>query len=209
MKSRQAAIYGAHVTADQEQLLRTVLWRRTDIEGMDACSFEGPNSGYLISGTAFFQDQRGPSKISYQVLCNADWSSQSAWVSGWLGASKLEFSLSCEPEGKWIKDAEEIVGVDGLLDVDLGFTPATNTNAIRRLRLAVGDEVETTAVWLDTEDWNFKPLRQVYRRLSETEFLYSSPSHDYLAKLVTDEFGIIRQYPDLWTAISEREVGIN
>ena len=99
-------------------------------------------------------------------------------------------------------DGAEIENVGGLLDVDLGFTPATNTNAIRRLGLAIGEEVETTAVWLDTEDWGFKPLKQVYRRLSKTEFAYASPSHDYAAILITDDFGIVRSYPQLWAAVS-------
>jgi hypothetical protein len=54
----------------------------------------------------------------------------------------------------------------GLLDVDLGFTPASNTNAIRRLDLGIGETTETIAVWLDTADWTVKPLTQSYERLS-------------------------------------------
>jgi hypothetical protein len=124
-------------------------------------------------------------------------------VSGWVGCTKRELALARSPEGLWFIDGEKISGVDGLLDIDLGFTPATNTNAIKRLRLEVGGEAETTAVWLDVKDWGFKPLRQVYRRLSKTEFAYRSPSHDYAANLLTDDFGIIHLYPQLWTAVSE------
>ncbi|TQV81961.1 putative glycolipid-binding domain-containing protein [Denitrobaculum tricleocarpae] len=190
------------MSTDREQPLRTVLWRRLDIEGMDACSFERSAGGYLISGTALFQDHSGPALITYQVSCNADWSSQSARVSGWTGSEKRDFTVERCAKGQWYSDGEKIAGVDALLDIDLGFTPATNTNALKRLRLEIGQQAETTAVWLDTEDWRFKPLKQVYHRLSETEYAYSSPSHDYAANLVTDAFEIIRSYPQLWTEVS-------
>ncbi len=191
------------MTDVRSQLARNVVWRRIDVQGLDACSFMQSADGYRISGTAIYLGGNETAKLEYQVSCDLDWSSQSAWVSGWIGPAAKEFSLSRVAAGRWIRDRDEISGVTGLLDIDLGFTPATNTNAIRRLGLAVGEEVETTAVWLDTDDWCFKPLTQVYRRLSETEYAYSSPSHNYAANLVTDSFGIVRLYPQLWEAVSE------
>ncbi|MGB3553187.1 MAG: putative glycolipid-binding domain-containing protein [Jannaschia sp.] len=185
------------------QLPRTVLWRRIDVAGMDVCSYASCGDGFLISGTALNQEGGDPARFEYEAHYNADWSSRSARVSGWIGSARKELALSRDPTSSWNCNGEVVGDVDGLFDVDLGFTPATNTNAIKRLDLEIGEKVETTAVWLDTEDWRFKPLRQVYQRLSKTEFAYSSPSHDYAATLVTDEFGIVLIYPGLWAAISE------
>lgn len=183
-------------------LPRTALWRRIDREGMDACFFDHSGAGYLISGTALYLERGGTAKFDYKVHCDADWSSRSARVNGWIGSRKKTLALSRDPEGRWIIDGDMIPDADGLLDIDLGFTPATNTNAIKRLGLEVGEHVETTAIWLDTHDWCFKPLRQVYEKLSDTEFAYRSPAHNYSAKLVADAFGIIRDYPELWSAVS-------
>ena len=192
------------MTDDELLFPITVLWRRIDVEGMDGCTFDLSGDGYVISGTAIYLDGIEPAKFDYTVACNADWSSQSASVSGWLGQHRKEFTLSRGPNDVWTIDGEVKNGLSGLVDIDLGFTPATNTNAIRRLGLAVGEDVETTAVWLDTESWCFKPLRQVYRRLSDTEIAYCSPAHDYAATLVTDGFGIVRRYPHLWAALPEK-----
>lgn len=189
------------MTYEPTELPRTVMWRRIDVVGMDACAYRQSADGYSISGTALFLDGTEPAKLAYRVHCNADWSSQSAWVGGWVGSEEKEFSLMRDAVGNWSVNDEKIDGVAGLLDIDLGFTPATNTNAIRRLVLEVGEQVETVAVWLDTEQWRVKPLRQVYRRLSETEFAYRSLTHDYTANLVTDDFGIVRLYPQLWAAV--------
>lgn len=78
--------------------------------------------------------------------------------------------MTQDAAGIWTVDGVEIDGVRGLLGIDLGFKPATNTDAIRRLGHAIGEEVETTAVWLDVDEWCFKPLRQVYRRLTDREY---------------------------------------
>lgn len=191
------------MTDDRQLLPRTIMWRRIDSEGTDACSFDLFGDNYAISGTAHYQHSSGPARLQYKVSFNADWSSRSALVNGWVGTTRIDFSLSRNLDGSWFINGQKIDGADGLLDVDLGFTPATNTSAIRRLGLAIGREVETTAVWLDADEWCFKPLKQVYRRLSETDYAYRSPSHDYSAILVTDGFGIIQLYPQLWAAVAE------
>ncbi len=188
--------------AARPSLPRRVVWRRLDVEGMDACAFDPDRSGHILSGAALCVEDAEPARFEYRVSCDSDWASRSARVTGWQGAARREVSLSRDPRGIWTVDGHEIDWATGLLDIDLGFTPATNTNAIKRLGLAIGDEVETTAIWLDAGDWRVKPLRQAYRRLSETEFLYLSPDHDYSARLVVDDFGIVRLYPRLWTAIS-------
>lgn len=190
----------------QTLLPRTVMWRRIDCEGMDACSYDATDNGYIIVGTAIFLEGLEPAKFEYKVSCNSDWSSQTAWVDGWVGSTRRQLSVSRDPAGNWILDGAVVDGATGLLDIDFGFTPATNTNAIRRLRLGIGEETETTALRLDTNDWCFKPLRQVFRRLSENELGYNSPSHSYSATLLSDEFGIIREYPQLWTAVSKPDV---
>jgi len=191
------------MSKEQIHPLRTVLWRRLDVDGMDACSFGQCEDGYEISGSALYLDGKRAIKLDYRVSCNSDWSTRAAWVSRWVGSERKGLSISRDTAVTWTVDGVELEEAAGLLDVDLGFTPATNTNAIKRLSLGVGDEAETTAVCLDTDDWCFKPLTQIYRRLSETEFAYCSPSHDYSATLIVDDFGIVREYPELWMAVSK------
>jgi uncharacterized protein len=191
------------MTAPQrDRFPHTVLWRRLDVDGMDACCIDLSDKGYIILGTALFLAESGPAKMDYQVICDADWSSRSARIRGWVGAEIKSFVVLRSTNDIWTVNGKRIDTLDGLLDVDLGFTPATNANAIKRLGIEIGSIVETTAVWLDVGDWSFKPLLQIYQRCSETSFVYNSPSHDYNAELQVDDFGAIRSYPQLWEAIS-------
>lgn len=180
---------------------RTILWNRLDVDGMEACRFRPMGDGWEIQGTASYRENGTVVSLTYIILCTDDWITQRARVNGWQGNRDIHIDLNRSPTGRWTVNGKQIDGTDGLFDVDLGFTPATNTLAIRRLNLAVGDEAETTAVWLDVSDWSLKPLRQIYRRTGETEYGYISPDTAYEAVLTVDTFGAVSVYPCLWSAL--------
>lgn len=178
---------------------RAVIWKRLDVPGMDACQFQSASDGWVISGTAIFINDGSAAKLTYEVTCLSDWSTRTASVSGWIGKKNISFTLERPDAADWHLNGTSMKGLSALADIDLGFTPATNTNAIRRLNLQEGQEIETTALWLDTSDWMLKPLRQVYRRKSDKVLEYASPQHHYLADITIDPFGVIMDYPGLWT----------
>ncbi len=169
--------------------------------GMDACRIHAVAQGWAIEGTAVFgDDENAVANLSYRLLCESDWRTREAEVRGWIGDRDWHLQLSRRPDGIWMANDRPIDLAGGLLDVDLGFTPATNTNAIRRLDLGIGEKTETTAVWLDTSDWTVKPLAQTYERVSQNAYAYTSPQHGYEAELQVDAFGIVLDYPGLWKA---------
>ena len=178
-----------------------VLWNRLDQEGMDACRIRAADEGWAIEGTAVFGDDENPVvNLSYRLLCESDWRTRGADVHGWIGNRDWCLQITRRPDGIWMANDHPIDLTGGLLDVDLGFTPASNTNAIRRLDLGIGEKVETIAVWLDMADWTMKPLTQTYERLSLTVYAYESLQHGYKAELQVNTFGIVLDYPGLWKA---------
>jgi hypothetical protein len=179
----------------------SVLWKRLDTSGTDACRFVSRDEGWAIEGQANFVHEGAVACLSYSLLCAPDWTSRLAVVNGWVGHRPLSLVIERSDAAGWQLNGQAVPGSEALLDVDLGFTPASNTNAIRRLGLGIGDRTETTALWLDSEDWTLKPLVQSYHRTSATTFAYASPIHGYQAELETDGFGVIRSYPDLWVAV--------
>lgn len=155
----------------------------------------------MIDGAALFAENGVVSNLRYRVECGADWSTRHADVTGWIGERDVRLIMTRRRNG-WDVDGVPVEAADfaSLLDVDLGFTPATNTNAIRRLSLGVGAEAETTALWFDLDNWCVKPLRQVYRRLGVDLYEYASPDHDYRVVLKVNGHGLVVNYPKLWTA---------
>lgn len=178
----------------------TILWRRLDVEGHDSCRVSRREDGWLLEGAAVFLDDGAPAKLDYEVACDEVWRSRRGRVSGWAGNKRID--LLVERTGDiWFFNGRSVAEISGTNDLDLGFTPATNTNAIRRLNLSIGGRAETVAAWLDPSDWTVKPLAQSYERLASGIFDYRSPDHNYRENLHTDEFGFVRNYPGLWIAV--------
>lgn len=167
---------------------------------MDACRFRSGPGGWTISGTAIFIEDGAGASLDYEVTCGDDWSARNAAVSGWFGRTQVSLFVERTDTTGWRMNGAPLTVAPGVVDIDLAFTPATNTTAIRRLDPRPGQEVETTVLWLDTADWTLQPLPQVYRRKSATVLAYASPRHDYRDDLTIDGFGVVEHYPGLWVA---------
>lgn len=185
--------------------MHIVLWRRQNQQGHDACRFREVRDGWIIEGSAIFEHKRRVTSLTYRLTCDRRWSSMKASVAGWGGENDIELLIEREGAKRWRINGRIVEALTGLEDIDLGFTPATNTNAIRRLNLSEGDEAKSRAVWLDAEDWTVKPLSQTYRRSHRNAYNYTSPQHGYQATLLVDDFGAIIEYPDLWVMTDQRE----
>lgn len=185
----------------------TALWTCLDKSGHDACRISRIADGWSIEGTAVFCHQGDVASLSYCLVCDDRWCSQSALVKGWVGGKNIEISISQEPGRGWSINGLHDEAFEGLLDIDLGFTPASNTNALRRLNLTESQTASSIAVWLDTEDWKVKKLPQEYARTSPNAYDYSSPMHGYQATLRTTDFGIVSEYPGLWRMLNHIDGG--
>lgn len=176
---------------------RAVLWRRLDAPGADACRFCFDPDGLRLDGAAVWRENGETARMAYRVTCGRDGATRAAHVEGWVGGRDLRFEIARGPRG-WTVDGAPADAPPEALDVDLGFTPATNTVAIRRMGLAAGSAGGRLAAWLDTRDWRLKPLRQGYAREAADLYRYDSPDNGYTARLRVDEDGIVALYPELW-----------
>lgn len=179
------------------------LWRRLDVPGHDACRFLHDGLGWVTEGSAVFVEHGRVAALTYRLRCDDRWVSRSASVQGWIGGEPLAIEIARTGGNGWTVDGRDAPELAGLSDIDLGFTPATNTNAIRRLDLAVGDRGETVAVWLDDSDWTVKPLPQSYARVAADRYDFASPG--FRARLTSDGFGAVVDYPELWTSETAAE----
>ncbi|NCP19572.1 MAG: putative glycolipid-binding domain-containing protein [Erythrobacter sp.] len=177
------------------------LWRRLDIPGFDSCSIVRDGSDWRLSGVAEFGEGTQRANLAYQVTCNALWESTAGYVEGWSGNDRIQITAQRSENGTWNCSAAAEGFESEAPDIDLGFTPATNLNAIRRLGLKVGESAEIVSLWLDSEDWLFKALPQKYVRISEDRYQYRSHLHAFECELEVSGAGIVRDYPGLWRAI--------
>jgi uncharacterized protein len=153
----------AHPETTMEADVLTALWQRLDTPGHDACVVRRVAGGWRLNGTAVFLDGARPCQLGYRVDCDDRWNSLSASVSGWAGHDRIELAIEALAHGTWALNGTEEPLARGCVDVDLGFTPATNLILIRRLGLQAGTAVQAPAAWLPFPELRLQRLEQTYR----------------------------------------------
>ena len=190
--------------------IQTILWRRLDLPGQDACGLWALDNGWRLKGTAVFCLDAQPCHLSYEVDCDESWHAHSATIIGWVGRDAVNLAIAAMPGERWSVNGAEQTRVAGCVDVDLGFTPATNLIQLRRLALRIGDKADAPAAYLrlDTSDapaaWLRSPelvlarLEQQYHRVELNRYDYQSPTAGYAAPLDVTDIGFVTLYPGLW-----------
>ena len=176
----------------------STLWRRLDTPGHDACRLEGTEAAWELDGTAVFRHEGAPAQLRYFVACDLKWCTRRGHVRGSLGAQPVDFTIARTTEGEWTLNGKVVSGLESYIDLDFGFTPATNLPQVRRVALAEGQSVDLPVAWLDISVGTLAGLPQRYERRTETTYWYEAPSVGYAGLLEVAPTGFIRHYPGLW-----------
>jgi uncharacterized protein len=177
-----------------------VRWRRVDVAGREQARVERAGSGWRLTGNLEVEESGLAAKLRYAIECDAQWRTRSALIEGEAAGKPVRYALLADGAGHWTRDGAAQPQLEGAIDVDLGFTPATNTLPIRRLQLAVGASAPVRSAWLRFPELRLEGLAQVYTREAERVFRYHAvvDGEPFIARLDTDEFGRVVRYEGLW-----------
>lgn len=174
----------------------TAIWRRLDVPGRDAARVSQTANGYELFGQSVFLDPRGPTALRYVLDLAPDWSTRAGRITGFIGERAIDTHIVRTQKG-WTFDDKNF-GMAEVIDLDLGFTPATNMVQLKRVSLSIGDAADFDVAWLEAGDEKLVRLPQEYRRVSEFDYDYNSPTADYRATIVLAPSGFAADYPGLW-----------
>ena len=177
--------------------MSTGLWQWLQGIGLERFEFTQDGDLWILRGTVLTLPNT-PAEARYEIVCDGQFFTRSAYIA--LRDARGERAVKVVREnGHWHQNGAEVEGLDNAIDIDLGWSPSTNTLPIRRLALRVGaSSGELTAAWVRFPDLILEPLRQEYHRLEERVYQYSSRSGAFQAKLLVDEHGIVEDYEGFW-----------
>jgi hypothetical protein len=177
-------------------------WRRLDVPGREEACVDRTATGWRLTGELDVEEAGVAARLRYAIDCDSAWCTRSAVVEGEARGGPIRFALATDGVGCWTRDGMPVPKLAGALDVDLGFTPATNTLPIRRLALAVGESAPVRSAWLRFPELRLEPLEQTYTREAEQRFRYQAlvDGELFTARLDTDAFGRVLRYEGLWEA---------
>lgn len=196
--------YRAAMSVTGDDVVATHRWHGTLFGTVEDFILSRRGRDWVLSGSvtgAADHDVR----ITYEVVADDTWATRRATfdasVDGVRRVGRLE-NLG----DRWEVDGSALDDLDGCTDVDLGWTPATNTLPIRRLAAAGADDVDDPtpvgAAWVRMPDLHIVRLDQTYTRRGPHTWRYRSGGFE--AELSVDEFGLVTRYgvDGLWVSTS-------
>jgi hypothetical protein len=175
----------------------SAIWRRLDRPGHDAALLRPHRDGWLLQGVAAFAHEAGPASVAYDVEVDAAWTTKRGRLRGFLGVKTFEHDIQRERE-VWLLNGAPAPGLEHLLDLDYGFTPATNALQLRRAAPPLGRTISLPVAWFDLDSASLTELPQTYERLDGASYRYVAPTVPYEGVLTIGSNGFVKSYPGLW-----------
>jgi uncharacterized protein len=200
--------------AEPNSPVRTVLWQGIQSPGSEWCTLEREPEGWHFRGIVLVEVATVPVLVQYAVALASDWSTRVVEIVMRSGdaSEPRELTLTVAPDQRWqitrvpspnpAMPQDDLQALLGLVDVDLGFSPVTNTLPIRRLNPAIGEAVAVTAAWVRFPELTIEPLPQRYIRLAERRYRYESAGGAFVAEIEVDDLGLVTAYEGGWQRIA-------
>lgn len=176
-----------------------LIWTAPDDQSTEHFTLRRGGDRTTLKGTVVLVTDRQPASVTYRVDVDDAWRTSAAEATISAGDERqVTFEVA---DGRWTIDGRARPQLDGCIDVDLGWTPATNLLPIRRLALEVGEIARIDAAWLRWPELDVVRAEQTYERVAEQEYVYRSGS--IVVTLRTTVDGIVTRYgDDRWLATS-------
>jgi hypothetical protein len=178
-----------------------ILWHCSLLASSEHASLIETEDDRRLRGIAVLPLGDEPCHIDYDVLCDRGWIPRSCSVSVTLPMEVRTIELRSNSIGHWELNGTAAPNLKGCSDIDLGWTPATNTIPVRRLNLELGHTASIVAAWVRFPELDVVANRQHYTRMAPDRWRYQSGEYDF--ELLTDApSGLILEYgDDLWRAV--------
>ena len=189
------------------ELPAVAAWRHVDSRvGFEVLFVHPEADGYRFRGHSTAVEDGEAWSVRYEISVDASWATRRAQVVAESRRGAAELRLERDAAGGWRVDDLPRPALDSLLDVDLEASAFTNALPVQRLGLAAGESAAAPAVYVRAPGLEIERLEQRYTRLDDdgerSRYDYESPSFDFRAELVYDEFGLVLDYPGIAVRIA-------
>lgn len=177
---------------------RWILWQGLIASSLERFVAARSENGFQLSGLILQAHQDAPHVVRYSIDVDDAWCTRAVQIEV-ENDGKHRVALAADGAGNW-HGTERLAALDGCLDVDLEWSPSTNTLPIRRLGLAVGEAKLVTAAWVRLPSLKVERLDQSYERLDDNRYRYRSGR--FTADLAVDVDGVVLEYGVNWKAVA-------
>jgi hypothetical protein len=138
----------------------------------------------------------GDERYNYEVTLAYDWVFRQFTL---RSRDHRGLDVSRSTDGTWTVDGVLRPDLMDAIDIDLAFSPFTNTLPIRRLNLTIGSAAVITTAYIDGPSLTVLPDAQRYTRTAVDRYLYESLDGDFSREITVDPEGFVIDYPGLYS----------
>lgn len=178
-----------------------LIWQHLDAAGWEHVRIQTDHPGWNVYDSILIR-QHGDQVLrgGYTLVTDKQWRTLELRLMLETSPGVMDgIHLLSEGNGTWT-DAQEnpMPELDGCLDVDIRWTPLTNTLPINRLPLVAGEEQSIRVAYIDVPNLTVRPVAQRYLRTSEQGVRYMSETRETEVDISVDDDGYVSEYPKLF-----------
>ncbi len=187
------------------QTVSSGLWQWLQGTGLERFELVRAADDWIFRGTILTLTTGTAAEARYEIVCDCSFRTRRANVSVRDATGERTLQIATD-SGRWYENGRENQTVVGALDIDLGWSPSTNTLPIKRLKLEIGQTSgEFMAAWVRFPDLTLQPLPQEYVRLADRQYRYSSRSGAFVANLLVDDDDLVLDYEGFWQRMRDNK----
>ena len=188
------------------------MWRSVDGTKFEHVKILENNEGITADGLTIHLNDNETLRMRYRIYCDTSWRIHKAEFIK-LDESDDRLLLLSDGNGTWRNERDTPIDeLNGCRDIDIHFSPFTNTLAIRRLKLKPDESAEIQAVFISLPGLKASPASQHYTHLGNTaagaKYTYEGLSSGFRATLPVDTNGLLSEYPGYFERIWNRYYSI-
>jgi hypothetical protein len=176
-----------------------IVWRRLDAPGVEWCEVAATDDGIAIDGLALVTWEGTAHRVEYRLELDDAARTRRVTVRDRAGNGDVELRLEADGLGTWRRGEEIVLASPDAIDVDLGFSPLTNSLPIWRYDLDVGESREIDVAWVLFPSLAVERGRQRYTRTGPLTWRYASGAFE--ADIEVGEDGLVERYGGYWEAV--------
>lgn len=174
-----------------------IIWTGRLYQSIENCILTKTEVDNEIVSTIIGDYENQIFKIDYYIRTNGNW--ETTFVNIRTQFNNLIETIVLErKDGKYFLNGDPYLELSDVLDIDISVTPFTNTLPINRLQLKDGEQKIIDVIYFDIFEKRIEPVRQVYTRVTGTQYVYENYDKTFQANLVIDEQGLVVDYPELF-----------
>jgi len=180
-----------------------LIWQSVDEPGFEHVRIDDGHPDWAAYDSMFVREHDGQVRRGgYTLIVDRAWRTLELRIMvEQAPGSMAALHLLASGDGTWTDaDGNAVPDLDGCIDVDIQWSPLTNTLPIQRLNPGNREE-EIRVAYVSLPDLTVRPMKQVYSRIDSTTVRYQSETRDFQRDVIVDPEGIVVDYPGLFRRI--------